>query len=222
MTRPIPTVLILATALALAAPASAQDLGERFPGLLPEAGSPDDIPLPPSLEAEDEAEADIADTPEARMDRLFGRLREAPTEQRAAAIARTIQREFLDSGSPTIALLMKQAASAVEAKQLPVALDLLDAVVRLKPDYAEGWNRRATVHFMREDFGRSMADLERALAIEPRNWEAIGGLATILNALDQKDEAREACEQALAIYPLQPRIKDACDDLEAERDGEDI
>ena len=198
--------LMLAAALVAAAPARAQDAGSRFPG------GPEAAPLEPETQ----------ETRETRLDRLYARLREAPDEKRAAGIARNIQRELMNSGSPTIALLMTQAAAAVEAKDLPVALDLLDAVVRLKPGYAEGWNRRATVYFMLDDYGKSLADLERALALEPRNWEAIGGLASILSALDEKEGARAACAQALEIYPLQPRIKKSCDELDSEADGEDI
>lgn len=209
-------LLILAGALVAAAPAAAQDAGSRFPGG-PEA-APLEETVPPPVPEPPETE----ETRETRLDRLYARLKEAPDEKRAAGIARNIQRELMNSGSPTIGLLMTQATAAVEAKDLPVALDLLDAVVRLKPGYAEGWNRRATVYYMLDDYGKSLADLERALALEPRNWEAIGGLASILNALDEKDGARAACAQALEIYPLQPRIRKSCDELESERDGEDI
>lgn len=207
------TTLILAAALVAAAPAYAQDAGSRFPGG-PEA-APLEETAPPAVPETEE-------TRETRLDRLYARLKEAPDEKRAAAIARNIQRELMNSGSPTIALLMTQATAAVEAKELPVALDLLDAVVRLKPGYAEGWNRRATVYYMLDDYGKSLADLERALALEPRNWEAIGGLASILNAIDEKEGARAACAQALEIYPLQPRIRKSCDELDSEADGEDI
>jgi Flp pilus assembly protein TadD len=213
MNTPFATILILAGALVASSPAPAQDAGSRFPGSL-EPDVLEEAVAPPAPESEE--------TRETRLDRLYARLKEAPDEKRASGIARNIQRELLNSGSPTIALLMTQAAAAVGAKDLPVALDLLDAVVRLKPGYAEGWNRRATVYFMLDDYGKSLADLERALALEPRNWEAIGGLASILSALDEKEGARVACQHALEIYPLQPRIKKACDELEDERDGEDI
>lgn len=213
MNTPFATILLLAGALAVSSPAWAQDSGARFPGG-PEAGLQEATAAPLAPEAEESRET--------RLDRLYARLRQAPDEKRASGIARNIQRELLNSGSPTIGLLMTQAAAAVAAKNLPVALDLLDAVVRLKPGYAEGWNRRATVFYMLDDYGKALADLERSLALEPRNWEAIGGLASILSALDEKDGARAACSQALEIYPLQPRIKKSCDEMEAERDGEDI
>lgn len=213
MNSPFAPILILAGALLAASPALAQDAGSRFPGgpepdLLEEAAPPD--------------APETAESRETRLDRLYARLKEAPDEKRASGIARNIQRELMNSGSPTVALLMTQATAAVAAKDLPVALDLLDAVVRLKPGFAEGWNRRATVYFMLDDYGKSLADLERSLALEPRNWEAIGGLASILSALDEKDSARAACRQALEIYPLQPRIRKSCDELDDERDGEDI
>lgn len=162
------------------------------------------------------------ETRQARLDRLFGRLSQTEDPEQAKGIARNIQREFLRSGSPTTDLLMREAAAAIEAEDLAVALDVLDAVTRLQPDYAEGWNRRATVHFMQDNYGRALADIERALALEPRHWGAISGLATILKALEQPEEAAEAYDKALAIYPAQERLRKAREDLESELDGEDI
>lgn len=214
MSTRIPFLLICLGGLVAAAPAvHAQSDADRFPQ--------DEQRIEQATEAPPEGE-EPAESREARLDRLFARLKAAKTPEQARQISGTIQRELLRSGSPTTDLLMREAAAAIEAKDLPVALDVLDAVTRLSPDYAEGWNRRATVYYMREDYGRSLADLERTLALEPRHWGAINGLATILRSLDETQAAAEAYDRALAIYPLQEQIQKARESLDEDVDGEDI
>lgn len=211
-------ILLLAFAASAVAPALAQSDGDRFPQgaeRIEQAAEPPAAQLPAD-------EAVPEESREARLDRLFDRLKQAGDSDQAEGIARNIQRELLRSGSPTTDLLMKEASAAIEAKQLAIALDVLDAVTRLSPDYAEGWNRRATVHFMQEDYGRSLADIERALAIEPRHWGAISGLATILKAIEEPEEALQAYDRALLIYPQQKTILKARDKLQSEIGGEDI
>ncbi|MEW5420457.1 tetratricopeptide repeat protein [Amorphus sp. 3PC139-8] len=213
MTIRLPSVLICVGVLA-AAPAFAQSELDQIPQ--------DEERLERAIEAPPEAPPEVEESREVRLDRLFARLKVAKTPEQARQISGTIQRELLRSGSPTTDLLMKEAAAAIESKDLPVALDVLDAVTRLSPDYAEGWNRRATVYFMREEYGRSLADLERTLALEPRHWGAINGLATILRSLDDTEAAAEAYDRALAIYPLQEQIQKARESLHDDVDGEEI
>ena len=74
-----------------------------------------------------------------------------------------------------------------DGRQEPeLALKLLDAVVELAPDYAEGWNRRAYVHYMQSDYERAMGDLRRVLALEPNHFKALDGLAQILREIGEK------------------------------------
>lgn len=157
---------------------------------------------------------------EERLDRLFERLAEAESKERAERIAGNIREIMLRSGSPTIDLLMLQANAAMREKRLGDALDVLDAVTRLAPTYPEGWNMRATVHFMREDFGRSIADIEQVLKLEPRHWGALTGLSMILVALDENDAALEAMNRALAVNPHLEELAERREDLREEMEGE--
>ena len=168
--------------------------------------------IPEQREAVRESEAE-------RLELLFERLERAPDKTRAEAIAGNIRTIMLRSGSPTIDLLMVQASGAMRAKQLGTALDLLDAVTRLAPDYAEGWNMRATVHFMREDYGRSIADIEQVLRLEPRHWGALTGLALILVAIDEDEAALQAIDRALAVHPFLEQLKEQRTKLTAEVEG---
>ena len=81
--------------------------------------------------------------------------------------------------SDTTDLLMARVQKAIENKDLALALKLLDAVVKIKPDYIEAWNRRATIYYMQKDYGRSLADIRQVLRLEPRHFGALTGLGLI-------------------------------------------
>ena len=87
--------------------------------------------------------------------------------------------------SDTAALLMARAKVAVDAKQMDVALKLLDAVVKLRPDYIEGWNRRATIYYLQDDYPHAIQDIEQVLSREPRHFGALAGLGMIFETVSQ-------------------------------------
>ncbi len=157
-----------------------------------------------------------------RLDGLFDRLASARNERQASRVARHIMRRMTQSGSPTVDLLMSQAASSMKSKDYPKALDILDGIVRLHPEYVEGWNRRATVHFLAEDYGQSLADIEQVLRREPRHWGALAGMAMILIAVDKEDEAVVVMDRALEIHPYLEDMKERRDRIALELGGADI
>jgi len=151
----------------------------------------------------DAVEGTDSPTPaEPGVEQLFVLLKDAKTSQDAKGVAGRIAKVWLTSGSDTVDLLMERALIAVHAENYALALDLLDAVVLLKPDYTEGWNKRATVHFLRKDYGRSLADIHETLLREPRHFGAINGLAVILETLDDDAHALSAYRRLVEIYPL--------------------
>ena len=113
--------------------------------------------------------------PEDRLDELFCELKRERNEKAAERIAQRIGEEWIKSGSASIDLMMLWAKTAMDAKKFDVALDFLDQVVTLSPTYAEGWNRRATVHFMMQNYRKSMADIDQTLQLEPRHFGALVG-----------------------------------------------
>ena len=158
-----------------------------------------------------------AETAKERLDRLFSELKRERNEQAASRIADAIRTEWQRSGSATIDLLMQRAAVAMQARKYDAALDFLDEVTVLAPAFAEGWNRRATVHYLRRDYGRSMTDIERTLRLEPRHFGALSGMAAIFKAYDNKQAALNAFERVLDIYPMlrsaQQEVSDLADAL---------
>jgi tetratricopeptide (TPR) repeat protein len=183
------------------------------------AAEPVEIPGTPAPAAAPAKPARPAKPPKPTIDELFAKLASAPDEASAKAVSGEIEKRWQESGSATIDVLMVQAARAMEASNAALALDLLDAVVRLKPDYAEGWNRRAAVLFQASDYGRAIGDIEHALALEPRHFVALSGLATVLRHLEQKAEALRAYEEVLKLNPRDADAIKARDELQREIGG---
>lgn len=157
-----------------------------------------------------------------RLEELFSNLKRERNEQAARRIAARIGEEWLHSGSDNADLLMQWAGDAMKAKKYNVALDFLDQVVTLFPDYAEGWNRRATLHFMMGDYAKSMADIARTLELEPRHFGALAGMAGILEASGEDKLALEAFQRVLDIYPMMRSAQDEVAKLSERIVGEGI
>ena len=156
------------------------------------------------------------------LDFLFGALKAAPDESSAKAIEQRIWAQWIISKSDTTNLLMTRVKTAVDAKDLDLALRLLDAVIELNPTYVEGWNRRATLRYMRKEFGESLADIRRVLTIEPRHFGALTGLGLIMQEFGDEKRALEAFRKALDLYPHLQRVPDMVKSLTDKVDGRDI
>ena len=146
-------------------------------------------------------QTNVNSTPKQRLDQLFSQLKRERDPEKASSIANEIRLEWNDSGSATINLLMQWADKAIEEKRNPAALDFLDEAIALKPDYAESWNRRATLNFVMGNYRKSMSDIERVLDLEPRHFGALSGLAAILSNAGNDQLALKAWQQFLNVYP---------------------
>jgi tetratricopeptide (TPR) repeat protein len=156
------------------------------------------------------------------LDFLFGALKAAPDAETGKAIEERIWALWFASGSDTADLLMSRIKTAVEAKELDLAVELLDAIVEIKPDYVEAWNRRATVHFLKKDYGRSLADIRQVLAREPRHFGALSGLGLIMQELGEEKRALEVFRRAIELHPHIERIPDLVKALTEKVEGRDI
>ena len=153
---------------------------------------------------------------------LFGALKAAPSAEAAKAVEGRIWALWMVSPSDTAMLLMDRVRRAVEAKDLDLAVKLLDSIVVLRPDYVEAWNRRATLHYMRKDFTRSIEDIRQTLAREPRHFGALAGLGMILQELGDDKRALEIFRKAVEVNPHLPRIPDLIKSLTEKVEGRDI
>ncbi len=153
---------------------------------------------------------------------LFERLQKAPDADSAELVAEAIEKIWMKSGSDTVDLLMSRALALVQQEDLDLALDVLDSVVEIAPDYPEGWNRRASIFFLKRDFRRSLDDLRHVLSLEPRHFKAISGLGLIMQELGDKEAALKAFRRALKVYPQSSDTRQTEKELTREVEGQGI
>ena len=156
------------------------------------------------------------------LDFLFGALKAAPDEASAKHVEARIWAMWLQTPSDTAALLMSRAKAAVDAKKFDVALKLLDSLVKLRPDYTEAWNRRATVYYLQNDYIHSMQDIQQVLIREPRHFGALAGLGMIMQEVGDDKRALEAYRKALAVNPYLEKLPDLVKSLTEKVEGRDI
>jgi tetratricopeptide (TPR) repeat protein len=156
------------------------------------------------------------------LDFLFGALKAAPDGVSAKHVEARIWAIWLQTPSDTAALLMTRAKAAVDAQKIDVAIKLLDSVIKLRPDYVEAWNRRATLYYMQNDYGRSLGDIQQVLTREPRHFGALAGLGMIMQELGDDKRALDAYRKALAINPYLDKIPDQIKTLTEKVEGRDI
>ena len=128
----------------------------------------------------------------------------------------------MQSGSDTADLLMSRAMTAMSNNDHPLAKTLLDKVVRLRPTWAEAWNKRATLEFLDDDDAGSMEDISHTLVLEPRHFGALSGLGFILKRHGMEAAALKALRRAAEIYPESADIRKAVDDLVPDVEGRDL
>jgi tetratricopeptide (TPR) repeat protein len=156
------------------------------------------------------------------LDFLFGALKAAPDEASARHVEARIWAQWLQTPSDTTALLMMRSKAAMEAQQNDVALKLLDAVVKLRPDYVEGWNRRATLYYITKNYDRSLKDIEQVLVREPRHFGALTGLGKIMQDIGDEKRALDAFRKALAVNPHLENVPELVKTLTEKVEGRDI
>ncbi len=216
MIRPRTALAAFALLLASAGPVAVSGaLAQPTPPSRPGTVAPDDKtdnPVTPNVPPR---------SPAATLERLFQRLHDAATQEEAEGVARLIQRRWARSGSDTADLLMTRAQQALKDKQNELAIELLDRVISLKPDWAEAWNQRANALYLMGDSIRSMLDIGETLKREPRHYGAMMGLGMILRQQGDDKAAMTAFRKALEVYPQFDAVKKAVDSLKTEVDGRD-
>jgi tetratricopeptide (TPR) repeat protein len=156
------------------------------------------------------------------LDFLFEALKIAPDAESAKLVEGRIWALWSVSGSDTTDLLMTRVKTAADGKDFNLAIELLNAVIELRPDYVEAWNKRATLYFLNKDYENSLADLRQVLAREPRHFGALSGLGIIMQEFGEDKLALEAFRRALAVNPYLPKIPDYVKTLSEKVEGRDI
>jgi len=213
---------LLATATATSVLAQAPDVHP------PESAEPkqgpqiEPTPEPKLVEPPANLPRPQAGDPKLNIDKLFEALKLAPTPESAKFVENRIWALWLAAGGDTGNLLMGRVKTAMDKKELDLAIKLLDAMIDLRPDYVEAWNRRATVHFNNKDYVSALADIRQVLAREPRHFGALSGLGTIMQELGDDKGALEAFRRALAVHPKLDKIPDMVKKLTEKVEGREI
>jgi tetratricopeptide (TPR) repeat protein len=181
----------------------------------------------PQVKAGGEAAAPKQDAPaaqtpaEARAD-LYARLAAATDADETAGLIGLLMHSYAQSGSDTGDLLLQRARKAIGEEEYADALKILDATIALLPDWAEGWNARATARYLDDDYDGSMADIAQTLKREPRHLGALMGMATILEARGKREQALEVFERAQAIAPHWRNVEEPIERLKAALAGQEL
>jgi len=156
------------------------------------------------------------------LDDLFDRLAKAKDDVEAKGVSGAIERVWMYSGSDTADLLMGRAMQALKRKDYALSQELLNAVVEIEPDWAEAWNKRATVRYLADDAMGSMQDIARVIKLEPRHFGALSGMGFILQRSGFDKRALEAFRKALEISPQQEEIRRLVEKLTLSVEGQGI
>ena len=142
-----------------------------------------------------------ADQNHQRLPGLFDLLAESDNPSDSQRYQNEIWLLWLQSGRPDIDALMTEGVQAMNTRAFDTALAIFDEIVEKMPDFAEGWNKRATVYYLRNEYGESMRDIQRTLALEPRHFGALSGMGLIFIETGDTQAAIKAFTEVLQIDP---------------------
>jgi tetratricopeptide (TPR) repeat protein len=146
----------------------------------------------------------FADQKDTRLDALFTRLKASQDIVESRAIEVQIWNIWTDSGRQDVNEMMQRGLDAMGSRRLDEALTIFDQIVQTLPNFAEGWNKRATVYYLKNDYAESVKDVQRTLALEPRHFGAISGMGLIFMEVGDEVGAVKAFEDVLKLYPQSP------------------
>jgi tetratricopeptide (TPR) repeat protein len=163
-----------------------------------------------------------AKTPAQERADLYARLATSKDADETSGIIPQLLQSYSQSGSDTADLLLKRARQAIGVENYADALKILDATVALQPDWAEGWNARATARYLDDDYKGSMADIAQTLKREPKHLGALMGMGMILEAREKREDALKIYERVLEIAPHWRNAQEAADKLKAALAGSEL
>lgn len=190
----------------------AEDESDASSDIITEAPTPD-------VEAPDYSRLSSNEERQARLDDIFERLAEAETEEAGNLVAEEIWALWLDSGSPSVNLILRRGASAQTRGNVKLARRMFDHVTLLEPDFAEGWARSSRLALEEGDFTRAVGEAIRALSLEPRHFYALWTLGNVLERMGRNEEALDAYREANSLFPAQISVSNRIDALELRLGG---
>lgn len=162
----------------------------------------------------------MADQDDKALDGLFTRLKAVRVPGEAAAIEQAIWAAWTHHGDPEINKCMSIAIKAMNKGALKLSLRKLDEAIAMDENFAEAWNKRATVFYMLEFYDASVRDIQKTLILEPRHFGALSGMGLIYTAIGKEKAALKVWEKALEIHPRLAGLKERVEKLRQKLKGE--
>lgn len=163
-----------------------------------------------------------ADQHDPRLPALFAKLHDTDKADTARLTEFMIWKIWGETGDPKLDKLMREGEDAMEVEDFATAEARLSAVIAARPDFAEGWNRRATMYYLAGNYAASIADIEHVLELEPRHFGAISGLGVVNMAQEHLTAARDAFERVLSLYPTNVPARENLKIIKKKLDASDI
>ena len=157
-----------------------------------------------------------------RLDELFTRLHATSDEEEAQILQSFIWSIWVEANDDELNRLMYEGTRAMQVGDLDFAVKLFSDVTEIAPDFAEGWNKRATVYYLIGAYDQSIDDCMVVLDLEPRHFGALSGLGLIYSSKQDDEEALRWFQEALVQNPHMPSIRQQAEELEEKLHGKAI
>ena len=150
----------------------------------------------------------LADQNDPRLNNLFKKLNETENQDEIRDLISDIWNIWYEVDDPKVIEYFEKGIQAMNLRNYPLAIRFFNNLIEEDPNFAEGWNKRATVHFMMGNFDQSMQDIIKTLELEPRHFGALDGMGLIFIHQGQFRQAIDVYDKMLEIFPFSVKTMD--------------
>jgi tetratricopeptide (TPR) repeat protein len=148
------------------------------------------------------SKAALADQDDPRLNNLFKKLNETENQNKIRDLISDIWNIWYEVDDPKVIEYFEKGIQAMNLRNYPLAIRFFNNLIEEDPNFAEGWNKRATVHFMMGNFDQSMQDIIKTLELEPRHFGALDGMGLIFIHQGQFKQAIDVCDKMLVFFDI--------------------
>lgn len=150
----------------------------------------------------------LADQNDPRLNNLFKKLNETENQDEIRDLISDIWNIWYEVDDPKVIEYFEKGIQAMNLRNYPLAIRFFNNLIEEDPNFAEGWNKRATVHFMMGNYDQSMNDIVKTLELEPRHFGALDGMGLIFIHQGQFQQAIDVYDKMLEIFPFSVKTMD--------------
>ena len=150
----------------------------------------------------------LADQNDPRLNNLFKKLNVTENQDEIRDLISDIWNIWYEVDDPKVIEYFEKGIQAMNLRNYPLAIRFFNNLIEEDPNFAEGWNKRATVHFMMGNFDQSMQDIIKTLELEPRHFGALDGMGLIFIHQGQFQQAIDVYDKMLEIFPFSVKTMD--------------